>query len=397
MRVLQINAVPYGSTGRIMFQLADAVEQDGGEALCTAGFTWKKCNRRDFFITSNIFEKTFHTWMARFTGRIGCFSGRATRRLLKALDNFQPDVIHMHNLHCWFVNLPMLFNYLKEKKIPVVWTFHDCWPLTGHCPHFVGIGCEKWKQGCFACPLHRAYPQSYVDASKTMYRLKKEWFMGVEAMTIVTPSQWLADLVKQSFLKEYPVKVIPNGIDLRIFSPKAADLKVRYGIGDRHLLLGVAYAWDNKKGLDVFIELQKRLGDAYRILLVGTDEQVEKRLPSEILCVRRTDSQEALAELYSGADLFVNPTREDNLPTVNMEAIACGTPVLTFCTGGSPEIADETCGMVVPCNDVDAMEREIRDICEHNRFSQSACVERANAFEQQLSIQRYLNLYRSKL
>ena len=190
--------------------------------------------------------------------------------------------------------------------------------------------------------------------------------------------------------------MIPNGIDLRVFTPKTADIKARYGIEGRYLLLGVAYAWDNKKGLDVFVELQKRLGDAYRILLVGTDEQVEKRLPPEIICVRRTDSQEALAELYSGADLFVNPTREDNLPTVNMEALACGTPVLTFQTGGSPEVMDKTCGMVVPCNDVDAMEREIRDICERDRFSINACVKRANAFEQNISIQRYLELYRSK-
>lgn len=396
MRILQINAVPYGSTGRIMFQLADAVEQDGGEALCTAGFTWKKCSRPDFFITSNIFEKSFHTWMARFTGRIGCFSRRATRNLLRTIDSFQPDVIHMHNLHCWFVNLPMLFGYLKGKKIPVVWTFHDCWPITGHCPHFIGIGCEKWKQGCFACPLHRAYPQSYVDASKTMYRLKKKWFTGVENLTIVTPSHWLGDLVKESFLKDYPVDVIPNGIDLRVFRPWENDVKTRYGIEDKHLLLGVSYAWDSKKGLDVFLELQKRLGDNYRIMLVGTDEQTDKQLPPGIISVHRTDSQQELAELYSAADVFVNPTREDNLPTVNMEALACGIPVITFRTGGSPEVADETCGAVVPCDDISALETQIRRVCTQRLFSAQACVKRAEAFDQKLPIQRYLSLYRSK-
>lgn len=396
MRVFQINAVSYGSTGRIMFQLADALETSEGQALCTAGFTWKQCSRPDFFITSNIVEKTVHTWLARFTGRIGCFSRRATRRLIKKIDSFQPDVIHMHNLHCWFVNLPMLFSYLKIHHIPVVWTFHDCWPFTGHCPHFIGIGCEKWKDGCFSCPLHRAYPQSYVDASKTMYRLKKKWFTGVENLTIVTPSRWLGGLVQESFLKEYPVEVIPNGIDLQVFRPRKNNIKACYGIEGKHLLLGVSYAWDNKKGLDVFLQLQKRLGDDYRIMLVGTDERTEKQLSPEIIPIRRTESRQKLAELYSAADVFVNPTREDNLPTVNMEALACGTPVITFATGGSPEVADETCGVVVPCNDISALEAQIRRLCTQKPFSEEACVKRAAAFDQIIPIQRYLALYRSR-
>lgn len=396
MRVFQINAVPYGSTGRIMFQLADALKAQGHEALCTAGFTWQKCQRDDFFLTSGLLEKMAHIWMAGFTGRIGCFSGRATKRMLARLEEFQPDIIHLHNLHGWFVNLPMLFDYIKAHQIPVVWTLHDCWPITGHCPHFDGIGCRKWMTGCHSCPLYRQYPRSFVDASETMYRLKKEWFTGVKDLTVVTPSQWLASLVKQSFLEEYPVEVIPNGIDLTVFSPKETDVKARYGLEGKHLVLGISYGWDDKKGLDVFLELSRRLGEEYRILLVGTDEKANKLLPPEIISVRRTESQAQLAQLYSAADVFVNPTREDNFPTVNMEALACGTPLVTFATGGSPEIPDESCGAVVPKNDVDAMEKQIRRICGSHPYSGEACRKRAEAFPRERCAERYLALYRRK-
>lgn len=396
MRVVQINAVPYGSTGRIMFQLADAVAADGGEALCTAGFTWKGSDRQDFFLTSNIFEKTAHTWLARLTGRIGCFSVGATGRLLKRLDGFRPDVIHLHNLHGWFLNLPMLFDYCKRRRIQVVWTLHDCWAFTGHCPHFIGVGCEKWRTGCGGCPLYRGYPESFVDASAAMYRRKREWFTGLEDLTVVTPSRWLGELAKQSFLGEYPVRVIPNGIDLSVFRPVPGDGKARYGIENKKLILGVAYAWDSKKGLDVFLELSRRLGGAYRIMLVGTDEQTEQALPSGIISVRRTESPRALAELYSMADVFVNPTREDTLPTVNMEALACGTPVITFDVGGSGEVADERCGVTVPKDDVDAMEAQIRRVCEQAPFSRQACLERAARFSGENAVREYLELYRRK-
>lgn len=394
MRVLQINAVPYGSTGRIMFQLADGVQAQGGESLCTAGFTWQRPDREDFFITSGILEKSAHTWLARFTGRIGCFSVAATRKLLKRIDAFRPDVIHLHNLHCWFVNLPMLFDYLKTHKIPVVWTFHDCWPMTGHCPHFDGIGCEKWKTGCHSCALYRHYPQSCVDASRAMYRLKKKWFTGVENLTVAAPSRWLAEQVKASFLGQYPVEVIHNGIDLDVFVSRPSDVKARLGIENKHMLLGVSYAWNAKKGLDVFLALRQRLGAEYAIVLVGVDEKLRQQLPQGVIPISRTESREALAELYSAADVFVNPTREDTFPTVNMEALACGTPVVTFATGGSPEIPDETCGVAVPKNDVDALEAQIRRICQEKPWSSEACRIRGGKFAQETCIQRYLELYR---
>lgn len=397
MKVLQINAVPYGSTGRIMFQLADGVRDAGGGSLCTAGFTWQTCTRPDFFLTSGILEKTAHTWLARLTGRNGMFSAGATRRLIRRIEKFDPDVIHLHNLHCWFVNLPMLFSYLKERGTPVVWTLHDCWAFTGHCPHFDGVGCEKWKTECGSCPLYRHYPQCFLDDSRMMHRRKKAWFSGLDNLTIVTPSRWLADRVRESFLGAYPVEVIPNGIDLGAFSPRQQSVKARLGIENKHMLLGVSYAWDDKKGLDVFQKLRQQLDEDYAIVLVGVEEALAQRLPEGIIPIRRTESREELAELYSAADLFANPTREDNFPTVNLEALACGTPVVTFDTGGSPEALDASCGSVVPRGDTAALEARIRQICSGKPYSSEDCRRRGAQFGQDAAVSRYLDLYRSKL
>ena len=389
MRILQINAVSYGSTGRIMFQLADAVRAGDGQTLCTAGFTWKRAKRSDFVMTGGILGKTMHTYLARVTGRIGCFSSHATRRLLRQIEKFQPDVIHLHNLHGWFLNLPMLFGYLKKHSIPVVWTLHDCWSFTGHCPHFDGIGCEKYRTGCHDCTLYRLYPGTYFDHSKAMYAKKRRWFNGVENLTLVTPSRWLAGKLEGSFLKEYPVQVIHNGIDRSVFRPCEKAEKS----SEKYTVLGVSYGWDHKKGLDVFLELAKRLGPEYRIVLVGTDEAVEAKLPPSITPIRRTQNQQELAQLYSGADVFVNPTREDTFPTVNMEALACGTGIVTFATGGSPESPDERCGIVVPKGDVDAMEAAIRRVCQDKPFSKQDCLKRAELFDGQRCIEEYLELY----
>ena len=393
MRVFQINAVPYGSTGRIMVQISQLLEQQGHEALCTTGFTWQKSTYEHHFITSGLIAKTWHTYLARFTGLNGCFSVMATRRLLRRLEAFRPDVIHLHNLHCWYVNLPMLFGYIKKHDIPVVWTFHDCWPMTGHCPHFALAGCNKWKTGCHSCSLHRNYPQCLLDDSKAMWHRKKNWFTGVKQLTVVAPSHWLAGLVKQSYLQDYPVQVIHNGIDLEVFRPTDGDFRQRYGCENKFLLLGVAYDWTNAKGLDVFIELSKRLPEQFQIVLVGTNEEVDKTLPESVISVHRTASPQELAQIYTAADLLVNPTREEVFGLVNAEALACGTPVLTFRTGGSPEVPDETCGSVVEVDDTNAMEQEILRIARQKPYSPEACRHRALTFNKNDRFEDYIALY----
>jgi glycosyltransferase involved in cell wall biosynthesis len=328
------------------------------------------------------------------TGFHGCFSYFGTKELLRMIDKIHPDIIHLHNLHNWTINLPMLFRYIKKHNIAVVWTLHDCWGFTGKCPHFTLARCERWKTGCFDCAQVREYPQCFVDQTKLMWKLKKKWFTGVQNLTIVTPSQWLAKLVRESYLKEYPIKVINNGIDLNVFHPMQSDFRKRNKIADdKYLLLGVAFGWGERKGLDVFIELSKRMSDQYQIVLVGTDSATDAQLPGNVISIHKTQNQKELAEIYSAADLFVNPTREENYPTVNMESIACGIPVLTFRTGGSPEIVDDTCGYVVNCDDVDAMEREIRRIASSRPYTKDQCLVKAKSYDMNLKFEEYVKLY----
>ena len=399
MRVAMINMLPYGSTGKIMLQIAQVARERGheGRTYATQPYSIRgrseKVSLPEHYQWGSFYENMAHYYLGSALGRNGCYSKEGTKGLIKELEKFQPDVLHLHNLHSFCIHLPTLFDYIKKNSVRVVWTLHDCWTFTGHCPHFDGIGCEKWKTGCHHCPQYGGYPKSRVDNSKEMYAKKKAWFTGVKDMTLVTPSQWLADLARVSFMKEYPVRVIPNGIDLSVFKPVESDFRKKYHCEDKKLLLGVAFGWGEKKGLDVFLELARRLDDSYRIVLVGTDENVEKQLPENIISIHRIQNQRELAEIYSAADLFINATREDTFPTVNLEALACGTPVLTFRTGGSPEAADETCGAVVEKNDVDGLEREIVRICMEKPFSSADCLKRAAQFNMYDRFGQYIDLF----
>lgn len=396
MKIIEINTADYGSTGKIMLQIANAVTECGHTAY-TFSRKWKsnknKKGSNNIYFGSYI-ENAIHRVAGTATGLTECFSYVGTSALVRKLKKIDPNIIHLHNLHGSYINLPKLFRYIKKHDIPVIWTLHDCWAFTGHCPYFTLAGCDKWKHGCSDCDQYKIYPKTLVDNSRRMYRMKKKWFAGVKDLTIVTPSEWLAGLVKQSFLKEYPVRVINNGIDLSVFKPTASDFRQKYSVGDKKIILGVAFGWGRRKGLDVFIELAKRLDrEKYQIVLVGTDDNIDKQLPKSVISIHRTHSQTELAEIYTAADVFANPTREDNYPTVNMEAIACGTPVITFKTGGSPEMLDETCGVVVPCDDIDAMENEIIRICETKPYDVDACLNKANSFDMNQKYKLYVDLY----
>lgn len=397
--VFAINSCNFGSTGNIMLQIAQAAREDGYHAVtcCPQSRSNRRKQMENQIFIGNRFSRNIHIFLGRQTGFHGCFSILSTFFFIRKLEKEQPDIIHLHNLHSDYINLPILFRYIKKHNVKVVWTLHDCWAFTGQCPYFTIAKCDKWITGCHDCPSYQEYPASRVDRTKTMWELKKKWFTGVKNMTIVTPSQWMADLVKQSFLQEYSVRVIHNGIDLSVFKPMPSDFRQRHKIPeDKFLLLGVAFGWGKRKGLDVFVELSKRLdSEKYQIVLVGTDDMVDKQLPENVISIHRTQNQTEMAEIYTAADLFVNPTREENYPTVNMEAIACGTPVLTFRTGGSPEIVDECTGVVVDCDDVDAMEREILFISQERPFAAEACTERAKQFSKEKRFTEYLELYQT--
>ncbi len=395
MKIMSINSVNYGSTGNIMLQINRQAGQCGMEtkaAYMKCRTNLKKKADNDLLI-GTILENNLHLQLGRLTGYNGCFSQLGTWLFLRKVSKFKPDLIHLHNLHNCYINLPMLFSYIKRNHIPVVWTLHDCWAFTGQCPHFTMAACSRWKTGCGNCSQYKMYPAARVDRTKRMWELKRNWFTGVENLTIVTPSQWLADLVKESFLKEYPVKVINNGIDLSVFKPTKSNFREMYHLENKKVILGVAFGWGEKKGLDAFIDLCDRLPEDYRGVLVGTDDNIDRVIPEKILSIHRTSNPQELAEIYTAADVFFNPTREENYPTVNMEALACGTPVVTFRTGGSAEIIDEHCGISVPCDDLDAAERAVRSICEKNTISRDACLSRAGSFDASVHFKEYVELY----
>lgn len=371
MRIVQINGGAKGSTGKIMMGIAEVARAQGHEVMCASPITTTNRDAGEdcgYYRMGTFNSRRVNVALARITGFNGCFAWFETYKLLKKIDEFKPDIIHLHNLHDSYINLPMLFSYIKKHNVPTVWTLHDCWAFTGQCPHFTIVKCDKWKVGCHNCPQYKEYPASLYDNTKKMWQLKKKWFTGVKNMTIVTPSEWLAGLARESYLKQYPIEVINNGIDLNVFKPTHSNFRERYEIpAEKHIILGVSFAWGYRKGLDCFVEIAEKLGEQYQIVLVGTDDETDKNLPHNIISIHRTQNQKELAEVYSAADVFVMPTREENYPTVNMEAIACGTPVVTFDTGGSPEMLDDKTGIVVEANDIEATKKAIKDICEKKK------------------------------
>ena len=396
MNIIEINSCNYGSTGNIMLQIAEVAKESGDRVVTCipkSRDNLKKKTGACIYIGGRI-SRNIHLMASKISGLNGCFSILPTVLFLRKIRKINPSIVHLHNLHNCYINLPLLFRYLKKNDIKVIWTLHDCWSFTGQCPYFTIAKCEKWKTGCHDCLQYRMYPSSTVDKTRTMWRLKKKWFTGLSDMIIVTPSEWLASLVRESFLKSYSTVVINNGIDLTIFQPTESDFRQRYKLSNKKILLGVAFGWGKRKGLDVFVELAKRLDERFQIVLVGTNDIVDSQLPDNIISIHRTHNQKELAELYTAADLLVNPTREENYPTVNMEAIACGTPVLTFRTGGSPEIPDDKTGYVVDVDDIDELEKQIERICFENIFTKEDCVERAKSFDKTIKFNQYVKLYR---
>lgn len=329
---------------------------------------------------------------SRIFGNYGFNSRFETKRIIEELECFAPDVVLIHNIHGHDCHLEMLFSYFRRQNIRVIWTFHDCWAFTAYCTHFTFVKCNAWKSECCHCPQVRQYSW-FFDRSKKLFQRKKRLLSGLD-MTIVTPSQWLADLVKESFLKDYPVKVIHNGIDLSVFQPTNSFFREKNNIPiGKFVLLGVSFGWGERKGLDVFVELSKRLSfEKYQIVLVGTDDSLDIILPPSIISIQCTQNQKEMAEIYTAADLLINPTREDTYPTVNMESIACGTPVLTFKTGGSPEIVDDITGAVVECDDVDALVNQIEQIRREYPFSKETCARRGKMFDKSDRFHEYLDL-----
>lgn len=397
-KVVQINVTSnWGSTGRICEGIGSLAMSMGWEAYVAYG--------RDVvqgavpaIKVGNKVDTYLHLFGARIFDRQGLYSKSATKKLIKQLEEIKPDVIHLHNIHGYFLNYKLLFDYIRTNNIPVVWTLHDCWPFTGHCVYFDNVDCERWKQGCGSCPQINSYPTSIcLDRSKANWQEKFQAFAN-QNITFVPVSSWIGGFLKHSFLKSHPSHVIHNGIDLNAFHP-IADAKVtvesRYNFPSRRrIVLGVASRWDGRKGFDDFTKLAETLDQGkFQLVIVGVNDKQLKELPASVVGIKRTDSVNELAKLYSAADVYINPTYSDTYPTTNLEAIACGTPVITYRTGGSPESVTEDTGMVVPRGDIDALAKAIERI-EKTDLVVRACSEYALAhFDKNKCFAQYLNIY----
>lgn len=393
MKVLQINSVcGTGSTGRIATDIADLLLEHGHDCRIAygRGAVAEKYQPLVFRIGSELDNK-IHGIQTRLLDRHGFASKKATRAFLKWVDEYDPDLIHLHNIHGYYINIELLFDYLKRCGKPVVWTLHDCWAMTGHCAHFSAVGCEQWKSECRRCGQLREYPATMLSGNVAEnFTRKKQAFTGVPNLTIITPSHWLASVAKNSFLGEYPIVPIYNGVDLQVFKPTQSDFRARYGLEHKRMLLGVANIWDSKKGLDDFAVLSERLDDSYKIVLVGLDEMQIRQLPEKIIKLPRTDSLEELVAIYSAADVFINPSVEETMGLTTAEALACGTPVITYNKTAVPEVADATCGMAVDCDP-----EEICKALETINFKKEACLQRAAFFEKRKQYLEYLKIYES--
>lgn len=390
MKIVQINATcGKGSTGKICTGISKVLSEKGIEnyILYSSGET----DHKGAIKYMSRFEEKLGALLSRIIGNWGFNSYFATHRLIRHITTIAPDIVHLHNIHAHNCNVNALLGYLKSNSIKTVFTFHDCWMFTGYCMHYDMHGCEKWKTVCSSCPLKREYSW-FFDNSKKLHQNKLKALWGLD-LTVVAPSEWMAKQIEDSLLKCKNVRTINNGIDLETFKRTKSDFRSKNGLNGKYVVLGVAYGWDNKKGLDVFKELSKRLDDEYRIVLVGVDETTKRSLPDNILAVSRTHNRAELAAIYSSADVFVNPTREETFPTVNIEALACGTPVLTFETGGSSEIIDCSCGSVVKKNDADGMEKEVRRICKDKPYSSLDCLKRARRYDMYDKFLEYYYLY----
>ena len=340
------------STGRICTDLAKAYMENGHEVKIAYGRVDKgmpeECETYSKRIGTD-FDVKLHGLQTRFFDRHGFGSRRATKQFLKWVDGYKPDVIHLHNLHGYYINVELLFRYIKERNIPTVWTLHDCWAMTGHCTHFNAFGCEKWKTQCNHCPLKKTYPSSkFLDRSEKNYQEKRTAFTGVKDMIIATPSAWLKSIVKQSFLQDYDVQVVNNGIDTSIFKPTPSELRKQFGLEGKKIALGVANGWGPHKGLKYLKQMAMDLPDEWKVVAVGLSDEQLTQLPAGMLGIQRTNSPRELAAWYTTADVFVNPTLEDTYSMTNLEAFACGTPVVTFDSDGAAETIVSGAGTAVP-------------------------------------------------
>lgn len=401
-KVVMINTVLSGSHGRIMRDIRDAIQPDGWETTLAYG-RGRPAQADEIRIDSKL-DILAHVALTRTMDRHAKGSARATKQLIERIDAIQPDLIHLHNVHGYYLHAPILFDYLRKKSLPTVWTQHDCWAFTGHCSHFVRADCDRWQSGCHDCPLRAAYPTSWhTDASKANWHWKRASFASLPSLHIVAPSRWLGQMLSQSFLQDIPRQVIENGIDLSLFSPgdpgDAKAVRARYGVAqDQLFLLCVASPFDERKGIGDILRIAQDQAGKATVLLVGLTEKQCKQLPPNVRGIPPTAGPEDLVALYRAADCLLNATREDTYPTVNMEAMACGTPVACYSVGGATEQLSGPGGIPVPVGNIAALTQAALSLARDKANLTDAChLHAQTSFDRQAALTAYRKLYQTIL
>lgn len=395
MKIAYINSVVgFGSTGRIVLQLSMI---EGVESRIYYGRKKDTTSLENYRIT-NFFGNACHAFSTFIFDAHGFSNTFETERMVKDLHNFQPDIVHLHNLHGYYIDIRVLFSYLKESNVKVVWTMHDCWAFTGHCAHYEMFGCEQWKSVCKKCPAIHQYPITFnpYNVEKNFFRKKRILTSLGNRLTIVTPSYWLKNQLEQSFLKNTNQVVISNGIDLNVFHPVESQFRKNHQLEKTFILLACASIWTKEKGLDDLISLSKRLNKDMKLVVVGLKKSQFKLFSKETVCISRTQNVQELVELYSTANVFLNLTLQDTYPTVNLEALACGCPIITYQTGGSTEMITSDTGVIVKKNDIDDLLYQIKHIMNHP-FDRAECVKLASTHSKVEMNREYALLYRSVL
>lgn len=388
MKIVQINTFPYKASGNIMMQIHQKLLEYGYNSYVVWGRGRNSQNKNEISLIDNLSVK-FHGAYTRLTDKTGFASKRITRELIGKLEAIRPDLIHLHNIHGYYVNIELLFDYIKKNNKKIIWTLHDCWAFTGHCVYFDMIKCSKWETGCYRCEQKNTYPKSLLlDLSSWNWKKKKELF-SENNMRIVVPSEWLKSIVKHSFLRLNPIDVIYNGVDTDTFKIRTSKIRDELNLKSFCIILGVASEWTERKGLIDFLKLGKMLNQhEFKIVLVGLTKRQIKSLPDNIIGIPRTENIQELVEIYNTADYFFNPTYEDNFPTTNLEAIACGTPVITYNTGGSPESLKYSKGCyVLEQGDIVSV---VKILQKHKKgIKQTLNIQ----FDNKTMVQKYIKLY----
>lgn len=391
MKVLQINSFfSVGGPPRIMNGIHDILKREAIDCRIAA-------SREQMYDAPNsimIGSKPgiyLHAIQSRLLDNEGFNAKRDTKKLIREIEAYDPDLIHLHNLHGYYINLEVLFDYIKQCGKPVVWTLHDCWPMTGHCPYFTRANCDRWKVGCHDCPMRKDYPTSLlVDQSAKNWRRKRSAFTGVPYMTIVCVSKWLQNLVKDSFLSAYDTRVIYNGVNLAPYTPVKSDFRAKHGLENKKVLVGVAMHWIPRKGLADYVELAKVVGPDTVIVLVGLTREQNASMPANIIGVPPTNNDRELAEIYSTADIGLNLSYEETFGLTSIESLACGTPIITYDQTAVPEISAMFGMPVVKAGDIHAL----AEMIEHTSRKEQNIQVDVSYFEQERQYMQYVQLYR---